>query len=36
MNNEKKFTKPEADLVVYDNEDVILTSEFSIEDEEVQ
>ena len=36
MNNEKKFTKPEADLVVYDNDDIILTSEFSIEDEEVQ
>ena len=36
MNNEKKFTKPEAELVVYDNEDVILTSEFSIEDEGIQ
>ena len=36
MNNEKKFTKPEAILVVYDSEDIILTSDFDVESGEIE
>lgn len=36
MNNEKKFTKPEADIVTFDHEDVILTSTFPVLDEEIE
>lgn len=36
MNNEKKFAKPEADVVTFDNQDVILTSTFDVEDEEIE
>ena len=36
MNNEKKnYVKPEADLVVFDNEDVIVTSDFPVDDEQI-
>lgn len=36
MDNEKKFVKPEADVVVFEGEDVILTSTFPIDDVEIQ
>ena len=36
MNKEKKYTKPEAELVVFDSEDIILTSDFDVEDEEIE
>ena len=36
MENEKKYLKPEADIVVFDSEDIILTSDFDIGSEEIQ
>ena len=36
MENEKKYVKPEADIVVFNSEDVILTSDFDVEDETIQ
>lgn len=36
MENEKKYLKPEADIVVFDSEDIILTSDFDIESGEIQ
>ena len=36
MLEEKKYTKPEAELVIFDNEDIILTSDFDVEDEEIE
>lgn len=36
MENEKKFVKPEADIVVFNNEDIILTSDFDIDSEIIQ
>lgn len=36
MNEEKKYTIPEADVVVFNNADVILTSDFDVEDEEIE
>lgn len=35
MNSEKKFTKPEADIVTFGDQDVILTSVFPVDDEEI-
>lgn len=35
MENEKKYLKPEADIVVFDSEDIILTSDFDIESGEI-
>ena len=36
MENEKKYLKPEADIVVFDSEDIILTSDFDFESGEIQ
>lgn len=36
MENEKKYVKPEADIVVFDSEDIILTSDFDIDSGEIQ
>lgn len=36
MENEKKFVKPEADIVVFNSEDIILTSDFDIDSEIIQ
>lgn len=36
MENEKKFVKPEADIVVFNSEDIILTSDFDIDSGEIQ
>ena len=36
MENEKKYLKPEADIVVFDSEDIILTRDFDIGSEEIQ
>lgn len=36
MNEEKKYTKPEADLVVFDSDDIILTSDLWVDDEEIE
>lgn len=35
MKDEKKFKKPEAEIVSFDNEDAILTSTYPIDDESV-
>ena len=35
MNNEKKFTKPEADLVILENDDII-TESFPVDDSEIE
>ena len=36
MENEKKYVKPEADIVVFNSEDIILTSDFDIDSDQVQ
>ena len=36
MNKDKKYIKPEAEVVVFNNEDVILTIDFDVEDEEIE
>lgn len=36
MENEKKYVKPEADIVVFNSEDIILTSDFDIDSGEIQ
>ena len=36
MNKDKKYRKPEAEVVVFNTEDVILTSDFDVEDEEIE
>ncbi len=36
MENEKKFVKPEADIVIFNSEDIILTSDFDIDSGEIQ
>ena len=35
MNNEKRFAKPEAEIVAFDIEDIILTSDFEEESENI-
>ena len=35
MNNDKKYVKPEADLVILENEDIITVS-FGVDDEEIE
>ena len=35
MNDEKKFTKPEADLVILENDDII-TESFPIDDSQIE
>lgn len=36
MENEKKYVKPEADIVIFNSEDIILTSDFDIDSGEIQ
>ena len=35
MNNEKKFTKPEADLISFDNQDII-TESLDVDSDEIE
>ena len=32
----KKYTKPEAEIITFDNEDIILTSNFDVYDHEIE
>ena len=34
MNNEKKFNNPEAEIIEFNNEDIILTSNLGEKDDE--